>query len=423
MVSDDELRPYFDAIAAAVDDDEPRLRLAAFLEQRGDARAESIRIGCAVARMERDDPQLAVLDGRLAQLPKFTYFGPAPAWHRGYSWARGFIDGVNWSVEQFVAHGAELCEAAPVRSLDVLFGVGGKGHQLAACPALAKLRKLTFFAGSDVPDLLAIATSPYLTQLPELALQNLQLSAPVMAQLDDARNFPGLRVLHLHWCRVDADVWPRVLQFAERRKLDLLDVDSSGISAPNLELLQRSLGHRVRPAPPPARDLTPTGLAARTRFGRLDVRALAPTADEWRGILARGPYEQVTELTLPRLGDAGVVELARSGMFPALLTLNAAGAELGARGIAALADATGLAALEVLELGEGLCERHPRGVPDDAVTLLARSPALRSLRRIERSREWHAYGPGAREGEEVTTITRGDKAKLVEDAVYHSIWP
>jgi hypothetical protein len=151
------------------------------------------------------------------------------------------------------------------------------------------------------------------------------------------------------------------------------------------------------------------------------MRTLAPTVAEWHGILERGPYENVTELTLPRLGDAGVVAFARSGGFSSLRKLNVYGSGLGEAGIAALAESSALSVLEEIDLGEGLCERYPKGIADEAVTHLARSATLRSLRRILRCREWTAYGPQAREGEEVEHIRSGDR--VIEDVVFHSIWP
>lgn len=50
---DAELRPYLDAILAAPEDDEPRLTLARFFTDRGDARGDHIRL--AVKLEKRDE--------------------------------------------------------------------------------------------------------------------------------------------------------------------------------------------------------------------------------------------------------------------------------------------------------------------------------------------------------------------------------
>src|SRR5438552_114024 len=50
-------------IAAAPDDDAPRLIYADWLEERGDPRGSFIRVQCALARLAADDPRRGDLEG------------------------------------------------------------------------------------------------------------------------------------------------------------------------------------------------------------------------------------------------------------------------------------------------------------------------------------------------------------------------
>lgn len=52
---DAALRPLFDAILDAPEDDQPRLALAARLSALGDARGEHIRLACPLAQLALDD--------------------------------------------------------------------------------------------------------------------------------------------------------------------------------------------------------------------------------------------------------------------------------------------------------------------------------------------------------------------------------
>jgi uncharacterized protein (TIGR02996 family) len=63
-----EEQPFLDEIIAAPDDDAPRLILADWLEERGDPRAEFIRVQCRLAKMTGDEAAYDALEDREAEL-------------------------------------------------------------------------------------------------------------------------------------------------------------------------------------------------------------------------------------------------------------------------------------------------------------------------------------------------------------------
>ena len=112
-------------IAAAPDDDAPRLVYADVLEERGDpasvARAEFIRVQCERARLVPDSPRwrelwfrdTALLDwarqwrAELPVIPETTYGG----------FTRGFIDRVNTTADAAAGHLGRLLQCLPLRKL------------------------------------------------------------------------------------------------------------------------------------------------------------------------------------------------------------------------------------------------------------------------------------------------------------------
>src|SRR3954452_928314 len=87
---------FLAAIAAAPDDDLPRLIFADWLDEHGDPdRAEFIRTQIEAARLGRDDPQRAPLEQRAKALldrHRKTWLNEVTAWARPGAWfRRGFV--------------------------------------------------------------------------------------------------------------------------------------------------------------------------------------------------------------------------------------------------------------------------------------------------------------------------------------------
>ncbi len=191
---------FLRAILADPDDDAPRLIYADWLDERGDAaRAEFIRVQCAVAALKADDPRRPALEAR--ELDLVTAHGPAwAAPLRGlvkeWDFARGFVERVTCDGTTFLDRADELFRMAPVRRLK--FRWHPDLQQLARCPYLARLQALdlSYEAVGDAvqhlthcPHLKLLAVldltgaglrragarslvnSPYLTSLEELILR------------------------------------------------------------------------------------------------------------------------------------------------------------------------------------------------------------------------------------------------------------
>ncbi|MCI0461410.1 MAG: TIGR02996 domain-containing protein [Gemmataceae bacterium] len=84
------------AVETAPDDDAPRLVYADWLEEHGDpARAEFIRIECALEGMPLDAPERPAMEDRRDDLlaeHEERWLGPPPASLLEWTWRRGFVD-------------------------------------------------------------------------------------------------------------------------------------------------------------------------------------------------------------------------------------------------------------------------------------------------------------------------------------------
>lgn len=427
---DEALKPFFDAILDAPDDDGPRLRLADFLDTQGDKRGESIRLACELERLERDDPARQELAKQIARLPKFTYFHcqASPPWHGGWrAHRRGFIDEVEWSVEQLVAHGDDLVRCTPVRGVRVLRGILHKGEALAACRAMSRIKKLEIppTPPEGLDDLITVGRSPHLASLRELVLENQALDASLIARLENPGQpaFPALQVLRLIRGAVPPEAIPAILALVDRRGLGLLDLTHAGASEPTKKALRERLGDRLLPREKVlTRDLSRQGVLARCRFGKLSLDGLRLTPAELAAVVERGPYPGVKSLSVGApVGDTGAEVLARGGAFPDLEELSLDGTGLGDHGARAFAAAVRLDRLASLNLGEALDERGV-GVSDETASAIALSPGLPSLRLVERSRTWRYDLINGREGRESVRIERPD-GSVVESVTHHWMFP
>src|SRR5262245_37479565 len=124
-------------------DDGPRLLFAEWLAERGDpasaARAEFVRIQCALAALPAGHPRRRELADREAELE--SRFGaewarPFAGLADGLQYGRGFVEFAALSAEAFVSRGAELFRLAPVRRVR-LSDAGPCLDRLARCPHLA----------------------------------------------------------------------------------------------------------------------------------------------------------------------------------------------------------------------------------------------------------------------------------------------
>jgi hypothetical protein len=117
---------------------------ADWLEERGDARGEFIRRQCELEQLDEDDPARAEHESRcqlLLAMHKSSWLGDLPKMVRDYRFRRGFVHWVQLSAKNFLAHGDELFDLAPIRQVTIN-DINSYLDDVAACPNLARLEGL-----------------------------------------------------------------------------------------------------------------------------------------------------------------------------------------------------------------------------------------------------------------------------------------
>jgi uncharacterized protein (TIGR02996 family) len=173
----------FQAILAQPDDEGLRLVYADWLEERGDPRAEFIRVQCALAH-DPPEPRRAELQAReLHLLKKYWRIWNGPLhralagtplsaraqYHRGlvtrWQYRRGFVENIIAPAAGLVRHADLLFRLGPLRHAK-LFGVREVIGDLAALPHLERLTSLDLSRNAlTFNDLRGLAASPHLGNL------------------------------------------------------------------------------------------------------------------------------------------------------------------------------------------------------------------------------------------------------------------
>jgi uncharacterized protein (TIGR02996 family) len=192
---------FIQAILAASEDDAPRLMYADWLEERGDPRAEFIRVQCALAHMASSDPRRAELKARergLLTEHEQEWAGPLNGVALEWRFRRGFIEYLDIHAHNFVDRAGSVVRVAPgccVRFREACYCASA----LAACEFIGsltgadfesnrlqsnhivrivasshvhRLTKLGLFSNDcDISAMQALASSPFLGKLRELDLR------------------------------------------------------------------------------------------------------------------------------------------------------------------------------------------------------------------------------------------------------------
>jgi uncharacterized protein (TIGR02996 family) len=192
------------AILADPDDDLPRLVYADYLEERGDPRAEFIRLQCQLAALQAYDAHRYSLESRIQALVAQH----APEWERPFldlgaeqcEFRRGFVESVTISATAFLQYSSDLFALAPVRRVHL---VEATDHlfPLFQCAALASVSCLDL-TENEIPDFgaQALAGSPFLRTLSSLVLCSTKLSDPGIRAILSSECLPALEMLDLSAC-------------------------------------------------------------------------------------------------------------------------------------------------------------------------------------------------------------------------------
>lgn len=172
------------SIRAFPDEDEPRLCLARWYDDRGDPRGRLIRLHIEIAALDTEDEERGLeLDGDdrralLASQAHRLLVEEEVAWARDWGlhpveicgWDRG-LPNIELPWERLWETGDDLVETVPFVSLSIRRGVDDVGR-LASWPGLLALRDLTL--GDDVGDagVIALTSSPFLSNLRSLDLSS-----------------------------------------------------------------------------------------------------------------------------------------------------------------------------------------------------------------------------------------------------------
>jgi uncharacterized protein (TIGR02996 family) len=364
---------FLAAIAADPDTDGLRLAYADWLDEHGDtARAEFIRVQCALAKVDEDNRDIHPLAARERELlkrhrdewlrPLKDLLGGAAGLTRWRQWAmrittaytnlwafrRGFAELLATVADLFLPRAAEVTRATPLRSLRLGYyprpGESSSLASLADCPHLGGLTELEVNCSGQLDDLGRLVASPHVARVERFAAEAGALNH--VAALVGSPFLGRLRALSISapiptsW----ADGYDRLFACPSFLRLEGL-----------------TLSQRVNPWDP---EQPLPELPAFERLTRLDLSG-NPFGDVDLGpVLGRlPPTLRRLDLSHTRLGDYAVRGLVRSPLLRSLKSLKLARNRVTDGGALDLADSPFLLAPTRLDLtGNPLSEQVRRAL-------------------------------------------------------------
>jgi uncharacterized protein (TIGR02996 family) len=387
-----EVRAFLEDVREHPEDDTPRLILADWLDDYGDAadraRAELIRVQCTLARPGRSPALLQQRERELLDEYGEDWLGPLAKMVEQWCFDRGMLRLVMQGHHCFSPALAELARSetyAWVESLTLGQLTGAAVHRLIQLPILAGVRSLTVDDSRLGNNGLALlASSAHLGQLRELHLGNSNIRDDGLRALADSDRLPRLETLDLPRNHLGASVavlgasshFPALtrlgLDFNDLHNEHLMALVDSPLLA-RLEELRLS-GNR---------DLGETGLAALAsspQAGCLRRLDLSKMDLPFEGVRALALSSRLTRLVHLHLGHTNldsraVKEIAFSPCLPGLRGLYLGRNRLSDDGAVALMVAPQPRRLRVLELG-----RNHLG--SETVKAIAQCPAMAELEEL-----------------------------------------
>jgi uncharacterized protein (TIGR02996 family) len=347
--------------------DGPRLIYADWLDERGDSRGEFIRLQCAIAALDRDDPtreDLQLQELALLEPNEKAWTGILPSWVIGHEFSRGFVEAVTVEASGFLREGHTVFDLTPIRKVRLVDARDRLG-EIAQSPLLRRIRELDLcgnYLGNGGPNILG--RSPYLDHLEVLDLSFNELTNRGCESLAQIRSLRNLKRLHLNDNSGIDTPGIRHLSdspfLANVRVLDLSgnDLNESSIctlfngsSLKKLEQLQVS-GNRIGDGGVRALTNSPILEQILNQSPRLDLskNQIGPLGGQYLGAAPILNRIEVLDLSGNPLTDAGLRSLAESQFARNLRILRLANTHVTDAGLLDLWDLVLLHSLEEIDL-------------------------------------------------------------------------
>lgn len=234
---------YPDALWSAIldhpHDDEPRLQLAHWLDERDHPRGEFIRLQCQLERLPLANPQRFELEAREHELLadyEREWLGGLDSLVQWAVFHRGFPSEISTSTDVFLRHGDAMMNLAPIQMVH-LSGARDKIADLIACAALRRVSFLDL-SNNHLRDqgVRLLAESPNIGNLEGLNLSSVGVGDVGARALAASPHLVGLRELYLCDNRITR---AGVRALAESPLVQQLEVLSLRFNecAPGLEML------------------------------------------------------------------------------------------------------------------------------------------------------------------------------------------
>jgi uncharacterized protein (TIGR02996 family) len=413
-----EEQALLQAVRDRADEDGPRWRYAAWLEERGDPRGQFMRVQCALQADLAGDQEDAYREQQRLLLERYGQQWLAPLQRLGLDaprFSRGFVEQGTLAAAALVDRAEPLFRLAPLLRHLALRWTWVEIDRLAACPSLARIQSLDLSnegQGSklDAEHLARLLKSPYLGGMHTLNLSYNPLGLEGIHVLASSPCLAGLTALTLTFCGLDDDAARALAASAHLAGLRTLTL-SGNITARGMESLAAAAflphltslnlwgcqlgdeGARILAASSGLAGLT---LLALDSNGLEEEGAKALAGSKWLGKL------DALVVSHNPLGDAGLVALAQSSKLAWLTTLKVREVGATADGLRTLLSSPQLRKLSVLDLdvnpdeaslAEALVESpvlahltdlslSGEGAGDEVIELLATSRGAHQLRKL-----------------------------------------
>lgn len=218
---------FLQAILETPDDAAPRLVYADWLEERGDPRAEFVKVQCALAGATADDQlrhALQVREKRLLARHAGDWCAPLGLDPDQCEFRQGFVEAVEIHSDRFLERPEAPFRVAPVRQIHFLHATK-RIRELVDCHLLGKLTALDLSANAlRDQGAAALAASPHLSRLTALDLGGCEIHQEGAESLARARGLNGLRLLRLAGCGIGPAGLRAILESPGLERVTELDV-------------------------------------------------------------------------------------------------------------------------------------------------------------------------------------------------------